>query len=222
MFMAFLGGVGELVVSLYQEFISTLPFWLQNFLNLFFISLVFVIYGILIWKFYRFIAHKDIIQLNLRRFNKRRSGESSGFYTFLLYILEYIIILPFLVFFWFAMFTAFLIVLTENLELNTILIISATIIVAIRMTAYYKEDLAKDLAKLLPFTLLGVAITQSTSFSFSKILGQIFAIPLLFQNIASYLLFIFVIEFFLRLLETTFVASGLHDPDEAYEEETAK
>ncbi|MDA3836451.1 MAG: hypothetical protein PF542_02410 [Nanoarchaeota archaeon] len=217
--MTALGVIGGAVVSLYQEFIATLPFWIQNFLNLFFISLLFVIYGVLIWKFYRFIAHKDIIQLNLRQYNKKRNGEKSRFYTFLLYILEYIIILPFLVFFWFAMFTTFLIILTDNLELNTILIISATIIVAIRMTAYYKEDLAKDMAKLLPFTLLAVAITQSTSFSFSKILGQLFAIPILLQNITSYLLFVFIIEFILRLLETTFVASGMYNPDEAYKED---
>ena len=125
------------------------------------------------------------------------------------YILEYLIILPFLVFFWFLVFTIFLILLTENLELQTILIISATVIAAIRMTSYYNEDLSRDIAKLLPFTILGVAVTQSTTFSFQKILTQVFAIPNFFGHIASYMLFIFIIELILRILETGFVATGM-------------
>lgn len=215
--MGLLGGIGVSLAAVYSDFLSFLPLWMQDFLNLFFISIVLVLYGILIWKFYRFIAKKNILELNLNQYNRSEHPLISravkiGFYT-----LEYVIILPFLVFFWFSVFTIFLILLTENIELSRILIISATVIAAIRMTAYYKEDLSKDMAKLLPFTLLGVGITQAGALSITKIIEQVFEIPTYFSHITSYLLFIFIIEFVLRMIETAFVASGIEDPEEAQE-----
>ena len=213
---------GSSLILTYKEFIAFLPFWAQNFINLFLISLVIVIYSIFIWKFYRWIAKKDLLELNLKKYGQSKyeflAKSIAGFF----YFLEYIIILPLVVFVWFCGFTIFLMLLTENIPLQTLLIISATVIVAIRMTAYYKEDLAKDLAKLLPFTLLGVSITQIGGFSFENIIEQVFAIPAFFNHIAIYLLFIMVIEFILRTLEVVFIASGLYDDEDVKEEEEKK
>lgn len=209
--MAILEGVGVTVIEFYQSFMAALPPWAQSFLGLFFISIVIVIYGILVWKFYRFAAKKDIIQLNLKKYNRSAHPFLSKTIAAGLYILEYMIILPFLVFFWFAVFTIFLILLTDNLELSKILLISATVIVAVRMTAYYKEDVSKEIAKLLPYTLLGVAIVSGGGFSMQKVLTQIFAFPSFFPHLASYLIFVFAMEFILRVLETSFVASGIEE-----------
>jgi len=202
--------LGGQIVSGYQAFVNFLPFWMQDFINLFLISMVIVVYAILIWKFYRFMAKKDLIALNLKKYNRSKHPVLERTVAAGLYILEYLIILPFMVFFWFAAFTVFLILLTEGLEINTILVISATVIVAIRMTAYYKEDVSKEIAKLLPYTLLGVSITKFGAFSFDKILGQVFAIPNFLTHIMSYLFFIFIIEFILRLTETIFMATGVN------------
>lgn len=208
---------GGTAVALYKEFLGFLPFWAQNFINLFFISLVIVVYSIFIWKFYRWIAKKDLLELNLQKYNRSQHPFFAKSLAGLFYFIEYIIILPLIVFIWFCGFTIFLMLLTENIPLQTLLIISATIIVAIRMTAYYKEDLSKDLAKLLPFTLLGASITQTGAFSFSEILSQIFTIPEFFTHITIYLLFIMGIEFMLRILEVVFIATGLHDEEEVEE-----
>ena len=216
--MAFLGEVGSTIVGAYTGFLGTLPFWAQNFVNLFFIALVVLLYSILIYNFYRFVARKNIISLNLKKYNRSEHPVMAKTLAAMFYTIEYIIILPFMTMLWFAVFTIFLIFLTDGIELNTLLIISAVIIVATRMAAYYKEDLSKDMAKLLPFTLLGAAITKVNGFSFEKILTQLFAIPSLMSHIASYLFFIFIIELVLRFLETTFVASGMHEEVEEPEE----
>ncbi len=213
---------GSSLILVYKEFIGFLPFWAQNFINLFLISLVIVIYAIFIWKFYRWIAKKDLLELNLKKYSRSKYEFLAKSFAGIFYFLEYIVILPLVVFIWFCAFTIFLMLLTENIPLQTMLIISATIIVAIRMTAYYKEDLSKDLAKLLPFTLLGVSITQTTAFSFEKIISQVFAIPSFFNHIAIYLLFIMVIEFILRTLEVVFTASGLYDEEEEEEKKEEK
>lgn len=213
-----LAGLG--LVGVYNEFLSMLPFWVQKFINLFFISLVIVIYSIFIWKFYRWVAKKDILELNLNKYQKKdKDSLFSKWIAAGLYFLEYLVILPAIVFVWFLGFTVFLMLLTENINLSFLLIVSATVLTAIRMTAYYNEDLSKDLAKLLPFTLLGVSVTQSGTFSFENILGHISRIPEFFQEITIYLIFIIVIEFFLRILEVIFVASGLHEEVKAITEE---
>jgi hypothetical protein len=210
---------GSSLILTYKEFLEFLPFWAQNFINLFLISLIIVIYAIFIWKFYRWIAKKDLLELNLKKYSRSKHEFLAKFMGGLFYFLEYIIILPLVVFVWFCGFTIFLMLLTENIPLQTLLIISATIIVAIRMTAYYKEDLSRDLAKLLPFTLLSVAITQASTFSFERIISQLSELPSFFNHIAIYLLFIIVIEFILRTLEVIFIASGLYDEEELNNEE---
>jgi hypothetical protein len=86
------------------------------------------------------------------------------------------------------------------------------------MTSYCREDLSRDLAKMLPFTLLGVAITGFTSFSFDKILNHLLEIPALISNVFVYLGFIIVIELILRTLEVLFLVTGLLSKDESKQE----
>ncbi len=205
-FMEFFILMGEA----YNSFLSSLPFWVKSFINFFMISLVIFIYAILIWKFYRFIAKKNILELNL----SRRVGDSSSekFFSSILNVLEYVIILPLLVFIWFGVLTIFLIILTDNIPVSIIILISATVVTAIRMTAYYKEDLSRDLAKLLPFSLLGVFITQYTAFNFGRVLEQISSIPSLFGNILYYMGFVLAIELILRILDLFFQATGIIPP----------
>lgn len=130
--------------------------------------------------------------------------------------------MPFLVFFWFAVFTFFLVFLTEGLEIQTLLMISAVMVVAIRATAYYREGLSRDLAKLLPFTLLVVSMTEKGFFNFPEILTKITQLPSLFGSILSYLLFIVVLEIILRFFHFIFSLFGLEEPEEEEDEEVGK
>lgn len=202
----------------YSQFLSWLPNWAQNFVNLFLLVLVIVIYSIFIWKFYRFIAKKNIFELNLNQYNRSEHPVISKFFAGLLYFLEYIVIMPFLIFFWFGIFTLFLVLMTEDIQISALLIISATIISAIRMTAYYKEDLSKDLAKLLPFTLLGLTVTKPGFFNFDRILIHIQQIPTFLNDIIIYLGFIIVLEIILRTFQIIFSLFGIEDEEETIEQ----
>ncbi|MEA3414037.1 MAG: hypothetical protein U9Q99_00725 [Nanoarchaeota archaeon] len=206
------------VIEIYSNFITSLPFFGKNFINLFLIVILIFIYAVLIWKFYRFIAKKNLISLNLNQYNRSEHPLVNKAIKIIFYITEYIIILPALVFLWFAVFTIFLLFLTDKIEVHTLLIISATVVAAIRMAAYYKADLAKDLAKLLPFTLLGVSLTQSGLLNFNNILVKLIEIPLFLEEIIIYLLFIIVIEFILRLFEIFFITTGIHSEEEIQED----
>jgi|TARA_Y100000310_G_scaffold262802_1_gene272610 hypothetical protein len=201
----------------YNIFISSLPLFFQNFINLLLIVFLVVAFSIFIWKFYRFISTKNIIELNLNQYNKTEHPLFAKLLAGAFYLLEYLIILPFLIFFWFSVFTLFLIFLTENLEISSLLLVSAVIIAAIRMSSYYKEDLAKDLAKLIPFTLLAVSILNPKFFSVERIFNQFAELPNFFNEIFVYLIFIIILEIILRSFDFVFSVFGLEKEKEVKE-----
>lgn len=204
-----MNGFGAGILEAYNSFLLLLPAWAQNFINLFLLVLLVVIYAVFVWKFYRFVAKKNIIGLNLRKYSRAEHPFFAKLIASGLYLIEYIIILPFLIFFWFAIFTLFLIFLTENLEIGTLLIISATIIAAIRMTSYYNEDLSKEIAKLLPFMLLAISLLSPNFFNFERIFSHFSELPNFFGNIAYYLLFIIILEVILRFFDFIFSLFGV-------------
>lgn len=199
--MAEVENVSLAITGTYQSFLEILPNWLQIFVNLFLLVLVVVLYAIFVWKFYRFISKKNILELNLNQYNKFERPAVIKMMAGIFYFLEYIIILPFLIFFWFSIFTIFLILLTDGLDIQTILVISAVIIGAVRMTAYYKDDVSKEVAKLLPYTLLAVSMTRADFFNFERILGNITQIPAFYHHIIYYLAFIIILEIVLRAFD---------------------
>jgi len=206
------------VKNIYDNLFSNLPVWAQNFTNIIFLVVIITLFCIFIWKIYTIISKKNLLELNLKQYNKASHPIFEKSLGVLLYFIEYIIIFPFFVFFWFLIFNIFLILLTKGIEVQAILMISAIIIIAIRATAYYKEELSKDLAKLLPFTLLAVAITQKGFFNFEEILGRFSQIPLFLNNILGYLAIIVLIEIILRVFDFIFSLFHLNDePVEAVE-----
>src|SRR3989344_5958050 len=202
----------------YQLVISTLPPIFQNFVNLFLIVFIIFIYSVFIWRFHKFIAHKNIFGLNLNKYNHSEEPAEQKFLHGGFYFLEYMIILPFIILFWFGILTVFLISLTEGLEIKTIFIISATVVASIRMAAYYREDLAREFAKLLPFTLLAVSITDPGFFEVSRIITQFNQIFTSFGQISGYILFVVTVEFILRFFDFTFSLFGIGEEEDFWKE----
>lgn len=206
------------IIKAYESFLSMLPQWSQDFLNLFLLVVFITAYLIFVWKLYRFIARKNVLGLDLNRYNKSKHPLIAKIFAGLLYLAEYIVILPFIIFFWFAAFTLFLMLLTQDIEIGTILVISAVIISAIRMTAYYKEELAKEAAKLLPFTLLAVVLVTPGFFEFERIISNFSQISSFFSNVFIYLFFIICLEIVMRFFDFIFSLFGLEEEGEEKEQ----
>jgi len=209
--------VSAILVKYYQGFLNALPSWGQSFINLFLLVLLIFIYAIFIWHFYRYISKKNLLELNLNKYNRSEHPVFAKLMAGIFYFLEYIIILPFLIFFWYFIFTFFLLFLTQELAIGAILIISAAIIASVRMAAYYKEDVAKEIAKMLPFMLLGISLLTPGFFSFERILSQLEILGDFFQNIFHYLSFIIVLEILLRFFDFIFSFVGLENDEEVKE-----
>jgi hypothetical protein len=81
---------------------------------------------------------------------------------------------------------------------DQILLVSAAIIASTRITSYVSEDLSKDLAKILPFTVLATFILGENFFDISNLIAKVAEIPTLFNNVLIFIVFIFIVEFVLR------------------------
>jgi hypothetical protein len=200
--MAIEGGIIHLgVTENYQALMSSLHPWIQTFINISLISILVTLFFIFIYKLYHIICKKNLLELNLRQYNTASHAGYKKFMGTLLYFIEYIIIFPFFVIFWFCMFTIFVMLLAKGLDFAAVLTISTIIIIVIRTTAYFKESLSKEIAKLLPFTMLVVAITEKEFFNFERVFIRAAELPLFFEDILVYIAIIVVIEIILRVFD---------------------
>ena len=174
--------------------------------------------AIFIWKASKFISEKNIIGLDLNKYNRTDNPMKTKLTAGLLYFLEYIIILPVIIFAGYLVFTFFLVILSQNPNISQILVISSVIIAVIRMTAYYRENLSEELAKLIPLSMLAVAIINPNTFSetqyIERIITNLGQIPNLTGNIIYYLLFIIILEMILRFFDFIFSLFGLEEEGE--------
>ncbi len=195
---------GELV-GLYNFFISSLPPFSRAFVTLFFTVVLIFFYLILVWKFSRFISKKNIFGINLNKYNTSEHKFIEGVF----YFLEYIIILPFLVFVWFSFLAISLLILNTGLDVNNVLVISAAVVAAIRMTSYYSHKISLELAKLIPLSLLVVSILSPGFFDFTETVGNVAGVANLLGNIFNYFIFIIILEGLLRFFDFAFSLLGL-------------
>ena len=156
-FEGFIQGYSELFGMLSGEYFALV--------NVFIFAVLISLYAVFTWKFYRLLSKKDIISLNLSKYNGLEHPFLKKVAETALYMIEYVIIMPALIFFWFGVLALIILVLSESLEIGQVIIVSAAMVAAIRILAYYEEDLSKDMAKMFPFTILAIFILSPEFFS---------------------------------------------------------
>lgn len=171
---------------------------------LFFFVLGMVVYALFVFHFYRFLARKDIFKLDLEKYNTAKSPGMSKFVQLLLYTIKYVLLFPIFAFFWFGILTVMLTFLSRDAVIDNILLVSVAVVSMVRMTSYYSEDLSKDLAKILPFTLLGIFLIDISYFSLSTSYNALLEIPSRFNFLVYYLIFAIMLEFTLRIIHGLF------------------
>jgi hypothetical protein len=144
------------------------------------------IYLIIIWHFYRFIAKRDSFTIEYSH------------HPFIVSKLKYFLIFPVCAFLFFIGFSLMLLFLTKNIEIGSILSTSFVIVVAIRIVAYYNEDLSRDVAKMLPFALLGIFLIDPFYFGFEAIMVKINSLPNFFLLCSQFIILIIGVEWSLR------------------------
>lgn len=159
------------------------------------------IYSIFIWKVHKLISRKDIISLNLRQYNSFDHPTINKIFAGVLYFIEYVIVLPFLVLFWYILFALVLVLFSEIDSIEQILLLSAAVVGSIRLLAYYNKEISAEIAKLLPFTILAITLLSHKLMDvarFNDLAGQL---SQFFSFVFYVLLFIVGLEIILRFLD---------------------
>jgi hypothetical protein len=155
------------------------------------ITAIIFLYGFLIFKFYKYLARRDLVKLKL-------DSNSHISLRIFLYILNQIVVVPALIFFWFLVMACVLLFMS-NSSAAYIMLVSMATIAAIRITSYYRQDLSEELAKLLPLTLFVIFIIE---IEFTSLLGKIEVVRDMLgmlDKLVFYLLFAVLIELILRV-----------------------
>lgn len=146
---------------------------------------------------YRKLSKRDMFEIHLE--DKHGLGK---IFEVAAYVLRYIILFPIYTIFWFI-FLSYTIILLGAINFTHILFLAALILAATRLLAYFSEDSAKEIAKLLPFVFLAAVllnpgvIGQQYDFNFpdeQTIRGE------LVPTVVEYFKIIFVLEISMRIL----------------------
>lgn len=158
------------------------------------------VYAVFIFRFYRFIAGRDIFTLDFSKNDNIAFPVVWDFIFLVWYIARYVVFFPAFALFWFAVLTLMLAFLSENRDLSEILLIALATVSAIRICAYYDEDLSRDLAKILPFAVLAIFLIDTSFFDVAASLEALRQANAQRETIFYYLLFIVGLELALRCI----------------------
>jgi len=199
----------EGLLEKYLAFQRVLPANYQVFPPIVLITITIALYSTFIWFFYRFLAKRDILKLDLRRYNSFGEPTLAKIAGTILYTIEFVLIVPAVTFIWFSIFAIMFILLAKEMDVGIVILISTGLISAIRVTSYFSEDLSKDLAKLFPFVLLSYVILTPGFFDINTTILRLSKIPLFFDVAAYSFIFIILLELVLRTfyIPVTFIKS---------------
>jgi len=199
-----IGNAVDGVGTVYDSYLSSLFFDSSLAANVLLLSAALAIGSLFIWKFYKSTSRRNLIKLNLYKYNTSEHPLANKLFAMLFYLIEYIVIMPLLIILWFAGLSIVLMLIATERSPNEILMISAAMIGAIRILAYIKGEIAKDLAKLFPFIALSFFLLEGVSDFRSVFISKVSEIPSLFSNILSFILVVVVIEIILRVFYTIY------------------
>ena len=162
-------------------------------------TIAIALYCVIVYRFYRFIASRDVFGFDAHAIEVERKDLRRRVMDTLMGFGMYGVLFPIAVFIWFAAFAVMLFFLAKDLSLEQILVVAACFVAAIRLVSYYKQDLSRDMAKLIPFVVLGAIIIEPDFFSVSLAVTRFQALSSFLPELAAYFLFLVLVEWVLRV-----------------------
>ena len=171
-------------------------------LALFVVSVV--IYGVFVFHFYRFLARKDIFRLDLSKYNESGHPVLRKTVSVIFYLVKSLVMFPLFVSFWFVVLAGLLLLMGRSQTVDGIMLGAMGVVATIRVCAYYKEALATDIAKILPFALLGIMLINSSLVRIPDPAQSIQDAATRIETVVYYLIAVVALEFLLRTLSSIF------------------
>ena len=154
-------------------------------------------YALFVFRFYRFLARRDMFAFDDSRHPILRTALS---------VIFYMLLYPVCVFVWFAVIAALLYLLSSE-QPDTIMLTAMGVVGAVRVCSYLSEALATDIARIVPFGLLSFMLLDTSlalrdledSVGYAESLVENFTLVQI-ETLAYYLIAVIALEFALRLL----------------------
>jgi len=163
------------------------------------LSVGIAVYSAIVGTFYLHLSRRVLYETA----PTKREGISGILYRFgglVALVLKYTVLFPAITFVWFALLSSFLFVLSRTAGIETVFVLSISLVAAVRMLAYYNEGLAGDLAKMFPLALLGVIIVDPTLYSQELVTSRLLTLFSALPQFAAFIAFAVVLEWGLRVL----------------------
>ena len=164
------------------------------------------IYAILIFNLYRFMSRRDIFNVDFSKYEESKYPALRKTLHLISYFLKYLLIFPLFAFLWFGILVVMVAFLSKAKEVEDLLMIAMAVLTAVRVTSYYTEDLSRDIAKMLPFALLGIFLIDLRYFDFSSSTDLLNRAGEEWKSIFYYWVFVVILELVLRVTEPYFKA----------------
>ena len=160
------------------------------------------VYSGFVFMFYRNLAKKDLLTLDLSKYATDFSGKIKKYLRIILFVIQYIVVIPMLIAFWTLVLAVILTLLSDSSDHARNALIATSVVGAVRILAYWTEDLSRDVAKMLPFAVLGVYLVSSTSVQWSAFRELLESLPELAKSFFSSLVLLAILETILRIVST--------------------
>ncbi len=160
------------------------------------------VYSGFVFMFYRILAKKDLLTLDLSKYADDFGGKVKKYLRSMLFVVQYIVVVPILIAFWTLVLAVILTLLSDSSDHTRNALIATSVVGAVRILAYWTEDLSRDVAKMLPFAVLGVYLVSSTSVQWSEFRELLESLPELAKSFFSSLMLLAILETLLRIVTT--------------------
>ena len=155
-------------------------------------------YSIFVFIFYRNLAKRDVITLNLDKYSNNLTGKIKKYIKTITFVIQYILIIPILLTFWTLVLAIILTLLSSDADHSRNALIATSVVGSVRILSYWTEDLSRDVAKMLPFGVLGVFLVGDAQVQVSEIRELLQSLEEIATSFVSSLFLIAVVEGVLR------------------------
>jgi len=152
------------------------------------------VYSGFVFMFYRILAKKDLLTLDLSKYADDFGGKVKKYLRSVLFVIQYVVVVPVLIAFW--------TLVSDSSDHARNALIATSVVGAVRILAYWTEELSRDVAKMLPFAVLGVYLVSSTSVQWSEFRELLESLPELAKSFFSSLVLLAILETLLRIAST--------------------
>jgi len=133
------------------------------------------IYALFVWYFYRYISKRDLFPKFFYILEKEEKPTKA---QLVIFVGIYIFSFPIIIFLWFTVLAFFVYLVAEEMPMYLAIFVSMSIIAVVRILAYYREEAAREVAKMIPYAILAffltsTAVYQDPNFFTEKDLGSV-------------------------------------------------